>query len=112
MNKAERYAAYYIKNRERILAKHRSWDAKTRRSLTRKRSALTNFDYREAVVLLLLERDGNICQLCSEVVTAADSQIDHIVQRAVGGTNEPSNLRLVHKHCNAHRPKPRRNSGN
>lgn len=109
MNKSEYNKLYYQKNRDKIIAKTRIW-GKTRRPGTRTFNMLSNVDYRETVVLFLMERDGTICKLCNTLIEQGSEQIDHIIQRAIGGTNEPSNLRLVHKACNANRPKPRRAS--
>lgn len=60
---------------------------------------------------LLRAFDGDDCSICGQFVGDADSDIDHIVQRAVGGTDEVLNLRLTHKRCNRARPKPRKGQG-
>lgn len=56
---------------------------------------------------LLLQRDGNLCQLCGEVLDSENEtlHIDHILPRCMGGTHEAYNLRLVHATCNLTRGK-------
>jgi hypothetical protein len=56
---------------------------------------------------MLARRDGDICRECGSIVDlnlpAPDPlspSIDRIVARARGGTDEPSNLQLVHRVCN------------
>ena len=49
---------------------------------------------------LLVERDGLRCHYCDVVMTYKDSQIDHIVAKARGGTDAPSNLVLACVTCN------------
>ena len=56
----------------------------------------------------VLERDGYICQLCSEP-TEPDADplsdwyptVDHIVPRSKGGTHDAKNLRCAHRWCNS-----------
>ena len=49
---------------------------------------------------LLVERDGLRCHYCDVVMKYADAQIDHIVAKARGGTDAPSNLVLACAMCN------------
>jgi hypothetical protein len=49
---------------------------------------------------LLVERDGLRCHYCDAVMKYADAQIDHIVAKARGGTDAPSNLVLACAICN------------
>ena len=49
---------------------------------------------------LLVERDGLRCHYCDVVMTYRDAQIDHIVPKARGGTDAPSNLVLACATCN------------
>lgn len=58
--------------------------------------------------LAIYERDGWICQLCSEPVdpsvpvnTRWDATLDHIVPVSRGGDDSLGNLRLAHRRCNA-----------
>jgi 5-methylcytosine-specific restriction enzyme A len=48
----------------------------------------------------ILERDRFVCALCGH--PGADS-VDHVVPRSRGGSNDDSNLRAAHAHCNASR---------
>lgn len=52
----------------------------------------------------LLERDGYICAWCKKPLTDIDSsrkvQVDHIVPKNQGGTDDPDNLQLLHRRCN------------
>lgn len=56
----------------------------------------------------IYDRDGWICQLCSEPVDPLaptnsrwDATLDHIVPSSKGGDDSPENLRLAHRRCNA-----------
>jgi hypothetical protein len=58
----------------------------------------------------LAERDGNRCHICTRKINMALSgmakwgaTIEHIVPVSRGGTNEPGNLALAHRHCNTAR---------
>ncbi|MGH3429934.1 MAG: HNH endonuclease [Mycobacteriales bacterium] len=48
----------------------------------------------------LLERDGNNCSLCGEVMSEDDRTIDHIRPKSKGGSGQLSNLQLAHARCN------------
>ncbi len=53
-------------------------------------------------------RDRGLCQYCNEPIDLSDDlnsgsralSIEHIVQRAKGGSDYPSNIRIVHVACN------------
>ena len=49
---------------------------------------------------LLVERDGLRCHYCDVVMNYKDAQIDHILAKARGGTDAPSNLVLACAMCN------------
>jgi hypothetical protein len=61
-------------------------------------------------VTQLAERDGTDCGICGEAVDMTIrrrdpdglmcASVDHIIPRARGGTNDPSNLQLAHLLCN------------
>ncbi|MGN6089626.1 MAG: HNH endonuclease [Actinomycetes bacterium] len=58
----------------------------------------------------LARRDGWRCWICGgeldRTVAATDPTaptIDHVLPRALGGSSEPSNLRLAHRRCNGRR---------
>ena len=54
-------------------------------------------NYRRMAVLLLGQRDGAACSVCGGVAAPAlaDVEIDHILPRSQGGSDEPENLRLA-----------------
>jgi hypothetical protein len=49
---------------------------------------------------LLVERDGLRCHYCDVVMNYREAQIDHILAKARGGTDAPSNLVLACVRCN------------
>lgn len=49
---------------------------------------------------LIIQRDGYVCGLCGSDVAPADVHIDHIHPRALGGSDDPSNLQVAHSFCN------------
>jgi hypothetical protein len=54
----------------------------------------------------LYDRDRGVCGLCGDPVDFGPKMdIDHIVQLADGGSNDPSNLRITHSPCNRRRPR-------
>ena len=55
--------------------------------------------------LAVIARDGGVCQLCGLLVQGDDREahIDHIVEKAAGGGDQLSNLRLVHRSCHSKR---------
>lgn len=57
--------------------------------------------YRQMVVSLLLQRDGDKCGICGKRLDVSDVQIDHKVMCADGGTDHAINLQLAHPLCNA-----------
>ena len=67
---------------------------------TRNRSAIIkNIEYNKQKQNLLRIQDG-ICTLCDGMINNTEKiEIDHIIAKADGGTNETSNLRLVHATC-------------
>lgn len=58
-------------------------------------------------VTFLADRDGTICGICGTDVDMTlrypdpgTPSVDHVIPRACGGTNDPSNLALAHLWCN------------
>ena len=49
---------------------------------------------------MLVERDGLRCHYCDVVMTYAEAQVDHVVARARGGSDSPTNLVLACPRCN------------
>jgi 5-methylcytosine-specific restriction endonuclease McrA len=61
--------------------------------------------WRELVISMLIQRDGNLCGICTKPVDPSEDSIDHIVPRGMGGPNTAQNIRLTHRTCNNRRPK-------
>lgn len=60
--------------------------------------SFTHFGWRKAI----FDRDGNKCVRCGD--TDGPHEIDHIIPRSAGGTDNAINLRVLCKGCNRARP--------
>jgi hypothetical protein len=49
---------------------------------------------------MLVERDGLRCHYCDYLMSYEEAQVDHMVAKARGGTDAPSNLVLACSRCN------------
>ena len=49
---------------------------------------------------LLIKRDGLNCHYCHKEMTLKEAQIDHVLARARGGSDAPTNLVLACARCN------------
>ncbi|WP_228517121.1 HNH endonuclease [Curtobacterium sp. VKM Ac-1376] len=56
----------------------------------------------------IAQRDGTVCGICATQVDMAlafpdvmRKSVDHVIPRANGGLDVPSNLQLAHLRCNA-----------
>lgn len=59
---------------------------------------------------LVRDRDGDACHLCGEHVHEGFEQgdpeqatLDHLTERAAGGSSDIANMRLAHRSCNEQR---------
>jgi len=52
------------------------------------------------VMMRVVRRDNNQCQLCGEVLRDSDIEFDHIIPFSKGGTTEEQNLRVTCLDCN------------
>lgn len=60
-------------------------------------------------VIQLAQRDGTDCSICGDAIDMTlrrpesiwGPSVDHVIPRALGGTDEPPNLALAHYWCNA-----------
>lgn len=73
-----------------------------------KRLAGYTVDVTRAERLGIYERDGWVCQICTDPVDPDlppndtwSATLDHITPRSAGGDDSPSNLRLAHRWCNS-----------
>ncbi len=64
----------------------------------------------ESVRRYILERDNFTCHICGDKIPdrphnrrPKDYEVDHLIPRSHGGTNDPSNLAASHKECNSKR---------
>jgi 5-methylcytosine-specific restriction endonuclease McrA len=46
---------------------------------------------------------SNVCGICGEPVGYKEANLDHIVPKSKGGSNQITNLRISHFHCNSRR---------
>lgn len=58
--------------------------------------------------LAIYERDNWCCSLCggdvdpdAPVNSTWDATLDHVIPKSLGGLDDPTNLRLAHRRCNA-----------
>lgn len=49
----------------------------------------------------ILNRDHHTCQYCGASAPQVELQIDHVIPKALGGTDEPTNLVTACKDCNS-----------
>lgn len=57
-------------------------------------------DYRSTLAYLV-SRDGARCYLCGQGQDADDPfEIEHVIPRAAGGSDDIENLKLAHRSCN------------
>ena len=101
------FKAYYERNRAKIREQQRTRYTR----LGSRHYSVNNQDYKAMVISLLVERDGIFCWVCGKPMKKTSMTIDHVLQRAIGGTNDATNLKLAHRSCNAARPRPRRGNG-
>lgn len=94
----EYHRAHHEATRDERLKQQKEW-----RQRTEYKSSLTGSVYRRMVVSLLRSRDGDNCWLCHDLVLEGEDQIDHVVLRSKGGSNEAENLKLAHSWCNRKR---------
>lgn len=89
------------KYRDSHKEKRSAWDRRYRQE--HPEAVLSGSSYREMVVNLLLERDGDLCGICGGQFDLEHVEIDHIVPRVNGGGHGAPNLRLTHEACNQSR---------
>lgn len=49
----------------------------------------------------LIEKHGEYCQYCGKVTPESEGQLDHIKERASGGSNAHENMRYCCRSCNS-----------
>ena len=55
---------------------------------------------KEPIIAALIARDGKVCGICAQTISADAAILDHIIPRAAGGLDTLDNLQLVHPPCN------------
>lgn len=53
------------------------------------------------------ERDAHRCRVCGHLVTWANYELGHMVERFLGGSDDESNVVVMHYTCNHHKPEHR-----
>ena len=54
----------------------------------------------QKIRLRILKRDGELCQPCQRQGRIVEGrEVDHIIPRAIGGTNDDANLQTICKAC-------------
>ena len=58
-------------------------------------------NWQKSIIQALIKRDGKLCKLCKgSFLEFAPPEIDHIIPRSAGGSDELENLQLAHHICN------------
>lgn len=66
-------------------------------------------NWRKVTMETLYNRDDGICSICKDELKSTDLfEIDHIVEKSKGGSDDLNNLRLVHLTCHRKRHNPNR----
>ncbi len=52
------------------------------------------------IMLRVVRRDNNQCQVCSKVLLDAEIELDHIIPISKGGSSEEHNIRITCFNCN------------
>jgi 5-methylcytosine-specific restriction endonuclease McrA len=60
----------------------------------------SNGQYKQRLLNELLKRQGGSCGICKRYLDLYDANLDHIVPKAIGGSNRSFNLRATHIACN------------
>lgn len=60
-------------------------------------------EYRQVWRQALWDAHGGVCGVCREPISVETFDVDHVLQRCLGGTDEWDNLRPVHRSCNQRR---------
>lgn len=64
------------------------------------RGGLSEYRARDLTILQLLSRDGERCYVCGTGLEAVSFEIDHVIARRHGGTDNLWNLALACSTCN------------
>ena len=115
----EKNRLYYAAHREEHLARGKRWAAthreerriidargrKARPEAIREQAHRGHARRRAAFVApvslkAIYERDKGRCGICRKLVPLELASLDHILPLAAGGTHEPVNVRITHRHCN------------
>jgi len=102
---------YYLKHRDKIMAKSECWyKANRRRALYIKKASFARRKYGSGLTADLVQMvyEDNIkkygtltCVVCGKRVRFGDDNLEHNVSLSRGGTNEYSNLGVAHHACNS-----------
>jgi len=66
-------------------------------------------NWKKVTTETLFNRDDGICNICGKELNIDDLfEIDHIIEKAKGGSDDISNLRIVHLSCHRKRHHPNR----
>lgn len=104
--KKAKHAAYMRKynrtkkGREYNRSHMKKWRKRNPKVRHGKRPTQVSKGWWNAIVYFLLERDGENCCFCNQLMTLIDIQIDHKIPVMLGGEDRMYNLRLAHKTCN------------
>jgi 5-methylcytosine-specific restriction endonuclease McrA len=91
------YQSYYAANREAILAKNAAWRARNPGNWR------SNAGYRRMLLAVLLQRDGDRCFVCHQIL-GEDMTVEHPNPIVAGGDAfDATNMALSHKRCNMRR---------
>lgn len=98
----EQRRVYREKNRKHLVQQFRNWFKKNEESFAELKQGKAP---RRAAILQKWQLCGELCYICGLHLDRVGMEMDHVIPRAVGGTNDIENLMPTHQTCNRRKNK-------